>query len=111
MIAPVQCKLASGVVYKTECIFMCNVTNGYRLYGPVKVSCLENGSWSADTRMVICQGKICFVLLLLYFVLFYVSLFVNMHFIYLFTYLLIYSFINYLFIYCFLIAPYHGKTC
>ncbi|XP_068706774.1 uncharacterized protein [Montipora foliosa] len=54
-VVPEQCKIASGVVYKTECLFMCNDTNGYQLQGPEKVACLGNGSWSADSKLTICQ--------------------------------------------------------
>lgn len=54
-VVPEQCKIISGVVYKTECLFMCNDTNGYQLQGPEKVACLGNGSWSADSKLTICQ--------------------------------------------------------
>lgn len=54
---PSTCQIPSGVNYKTECFFACNVTVGYQLEGAPKVVCLENGSWSADTTKTICRGK------------------------------------------------------
>ncbi|XP_044183159.1 uncharacterized protein LOC114968057 isoform X2 [Acropora millepora] len=52
---PSTCQIPSGVNYKSECFFMCNVTVGYQLQGASKVSCLESGSWSIDTTMTICR--------------------------------------------------------
>ena len=56
MVSPVECEKSLGLNYKTECYFACNLTNGYQLEGPKSISCLENGSWSADVREVICKG-------------------------------------------------------
>ena len=56
MVSPSTCQIPSGVNYKTECFFMCNVTVGYQLEGVPKVSCLESGSWSEDTTKTICKG-------------------------------------------------------
>ena len=55
-VVPSSCKTSSGVVYKTDCFLSCNVANDYRLEGPSKIFCLENGSWSADVSDVICKG-------------------------------------------------------
>ncbi|XP_015750073.1 PREDICTED: sushi, von Willebrand factor type A, EGF and pentraxin domain-containing protein 1-like [Acropora digitifera] len=52
---PSTCQIPSGVNYKSECFFMCNVTVGYQLQGASKVFCLESGSWSDDTTMTICR--------------------------------------------------------
>lgn len=57
MVSPVECEKSLALNYKTECYFACNLTNGYQLEGPKSISCLENGSWSADFREVICKGK------------------------------------------------------
>lgn len=57
MVSPSTCQIPSGVNYKTECMFSCNVTVGYQLEGASKVSCLESGSWSEDTSKTICRGK------------------------------------------------------
>lgn len=56
MVSPVECEKSLGLNYKTECYFACDLTNGYQLEGPNSISCLENGSWSADFREVICKG-------------------------------------------------------
>lgn len=53
---PSPCKLLSGVHYKTECYFNCDVSAGYQPLGARNVSCLENGSWSADVTNVRCRG-------------------------------------------------------
>ena len=58
MISPAQCKNKSGVNYETKCFFMCNVTNGYQLEGPSSVSCLEDGSWSANINKTTCKGML-----------------------------------------------------
>ena len=55
-VVPSSCMLQSGVGYNTDCFFTCNVKNHYRLEGPSKVSCLENGSWSGDISNVTCKG-------------------------------------------------------
>ncbi|KAL9960419.1 hypothetical protein ACROYT_G033874 [Oculina patagonica] len=55
MVSPSTCEIPSGVHYQTECFFKCNITVGYRLEGAPKVSCLESGSWSADTKKTICR--------------------------------------------------------
>ncbi|CAH3164729.1 unnamed protein product [Pocillopora meandrina] len=52
---PSPCKLLSGVHYKTECYFICDVSAGYQPLGARNVSCLENGSWSADVTNVRCR--------------------------------------------------------
>ena len=58
MVFPSTCQIPADVVYKSECFFMCNVTVGYQLVGASKVSCLESGSWSDDTKKTICRGNI-----------------------------------------------------
>jgi len=55
MVSPSACQIRSGVNYKTECYFMCNVTVGYQLEGVPMVTCLESGSWSDDTTKTICK--------------------------------------------------------
>lgn len=57
VVFPSTCQIPTGVNYKSECFFMCNVTVGYQLEGASKVSCLESGSWSDDTTKTICRGK------------------------------------------------------
>ncbi|XP_022803615.1 sushi, von Willebrand factor type A, EGF and pentraxin domain-containing protein 1-like isoform X1 [Stylophora pistillata] len=52
---PNQCRSASGVHYKTKCFLSCDDTPGYRLDGETVVSCLESGSWSADSTKTICK--------------------------------------------------------
>ena len=55
---PSFCKSTAGVHYGTHCFLSCNTTLGYRLEGtPRSVSCLENGSWSADTVKMTCRGR------------------------------------------------------
>lgn len=54
-IVPSSCTSVSGVYYKTQCLFMCNDTAGYRLEGARNVSCLESGSWSAKINKTICR--------------------------------------------------------
>ncbi|XP_067025508.1 uncharacterized protein [Acropora muricata] len=54
-VVPSSCKTSSGVVYKTDCFLSCNAANHYQLEGPPKISCLQNGSWSADINDVICK--------------------------------------------------------
>ena len=56
MVFPSTCQIPSGVYYKTECFFTCNVTAGYQLEGASKVFCLASGSWSDDTTKTICRG-------------------------------------------------------
>ena len=56
---PSRCKSPLGVNYKTDCFFMCNASNSYGLEGPSRVSCLENGSLSADVSQVVCRGMLC----------------------------------------------------
>ena len=56
-VSPNSCRSASGVYYKTQCFLSCNAnTPGYVLEGESSVSCLESGSWSADTTKTICKG-------------------------------------------------------
>ncbi|XP_015761127.1 PREDICTED: uncharacterized protein LOC107340287 [Acropora digitifera] len=52
---PSSCKTSSGVVFKTHCFLSCNAANHYQLEGPPEISCLQNGSWSADISDVICK--------------------------------------------------------
>ncbi|PFX23099.1 Low-density lipoprotein receptor-related protein 6 [Stylophora pistillata] len=54
-VAPSPCQLSTGVHYKRECYFICSA--GYQPQGTGNVSCLENGSWSADTTKIICKGS------------------------------------------------------
>ncbi|KAK2557468.1 Low-density lipoprotein receptor-related protein 6, partial [Acropora cervicornis] len=54
-VSPSSCKTSSGVHYKTNCFLTCNAANHYRLEGPSKISCRENGSWSADISNIICK--------------------------------------------------------
>ncbi|CAH3155251.1 unnamed protein product [Pocillopora meandrina] len=53
---PNSCRSVFGVYYKTQCFLSCNDTPGYRLVGESSVSCLESGSWSADSTKTICKG-------------------------------------------------------
>ena len=50
----------SGVNYGTKCFIFCNTTEGYELEGPSNVTCLEDGSWSADISKMTCKGMLAF---------------------------------------------------
>ncbi len=56
-VRPDVCKLRFGAQHRTGCVFTCNTSNGYQLKGSRYVSCLSNGTWSADTKKTFCKGK------------------------------------------------------
>lgn len=59
-ISPPHCLKRPGVNYGTKCFIFCNTTEGYELEGPSNVTCLEDGSWSADISKTSCKGMLVF---------------------------------------------------